>query len=76
MRLVPISQIVVPQNLPFRQRQTDALAQYLRHGGQVPPVHLQPVGERFRLREGRHRLAAHLILQRGEILARYAEEKS
>lgn len=48
------------------------LARHLEAGGTVPPIHVAktPHG-RFRIIDGRHRVHAHKLLGRAEILARW-----
>ena len=50
---------------------TLGIVDHLRAGGTVPPIHVKVEGPRFKILDGRHRLLAHRMLERREILARY-----
>lgn len=72
--------------LPLNPR-TLALVEFLRQGGQVPPIHVQPsyhyyagayqekTGQ-FRILDGRHRFLAFKLLGRKKIMVRYGRENS
>jgi len=52
---------------------TLALADYLRSGGSVPPIHVERLGNgQYKICDGRHRVLAYKLLGRNEIEAHYA----
>lgn len=72
-RLVDISLIVVDRH-PINPT-TLALVDFIRAGGDVPPVKLQMTGSRFKLKDGRHRVAAYKLLGLTKIKAKYFDPR-
>jgi hypothetical protein len=52
------------------------LVDFLRSGGDVPPIHVQPLPDgRYKVLDGRHRTLAFKLLGRGVITATYGLRK-
>jgi hypothetical protein len=52
-----------------------SLVAHLQAGGTVPPIHVKRMPDgRFRILDGRHRMHAHKLLGRVQILARWGEK--
>ena len=72
-RLVDISLIVVDRH-PINPS-TLALVDFIRAGGEIPPVKLQMNGGGFKLKDGRHRVAAYKLLGIQKIKAKYFDRR-
>ena len=70
-RYVKLCQVIIVDRTPINTR-TLQLVEYLKTGGLVPPIHIQPNGSgQFVVLDGRHRTIAYKLLGRDKILARY-----
>ena len=72
---VPLSNILIDRKLPINLATLD-LANKLRDGMEMNPVHLQPCGPnnkgKFKLKNGRHRFVAAKLLGWTRIPAKYS----
>lgn len=58
----------------FPTKRVLPLIKHLQQGKSVPPIRLVKInGGRFRILDGRHRYAAHALLNRHTIFARWAD---
>jgi len=75
VEIVLIESIVIgPHPLPCNPSVLK-LVDFIRSGGQVPPIKLQKCGTGYRLKDGRHRVAAFKLLGAKEIMAAFATEQ-
>lgn len=73
IREIPLSQVDVDR-LPINPS-VMPLVKHLEAGGTVPPIHVRvgEIGGRFAVLDGRHRILAHRLLGRSQILARWGD---
>ncbi len=65
---------LVTDKLPLNPSVRDLMF-FILSGGQVPPIHVQKVANGWRVRDGRHRVAAYKLLGRDTIMAKFSECK-
>ena len=58
--------------IPLHPR-TLAIADHLRSGGSVPPIHVERRDGEWYVKDGRHRFVAHKLIGRKTINIRYGE---
>jgi len=71
-RLVDIS--LISGRLPMNPSVL-SLVDFIRAGGEIPPVKLQMIGGSFKLKDGRHRVAAYKLLGITKIKAKYFDPR-
>ena len=70
-RLIPTRSVIMDRH-PLNE-DTMSLAEYLKAGGAVPPIHVAKTEHgAYRICDGRHRVTAHKLLGRPWIMATYA----
>lgn len=71
--LIPITNIAIDK-YPVGLK-TLLLVDFMRQGGGVPPIKVQPDGAGgYTIKDGRHRVLAHKLLGKQLILARFSNE--
>lgn len=70
---IPIDLIVVDRH--SISKETLALVDFIRSGGEIPPIKIQIENQRYKLKDGRHRITAFKLLGRKTIHCKYYDRQ-
>lgn len=57
-------------------KETLSICDYIRNGGEVPPIKVQVINNKYKLKDGRHRITAYKLLGIKKIKCKYYEINS
>ena len=69
---IPISNIIVDNH--SISKETLSIVDFIRSGGEVPPIKIQVLNNKYKLKDGRHRITAYKLLGLNKIKCKLYEK--